>query len=134
VFKRFDEPLRSVKYRFANTRATGGTPMADGMQFGLDGLNERPEGHRVLFVVTDGQPNGGHKEIMARQIRLAKEAGIHVIGVGLGSGARYVQNVFPDSVWTSIISDMPKALIAKLNELLDLRGSNRGKRMASVSR
>ncbi len=130
IFKTFDEPLRSVKWRFANTRATGGTPMADGVQFALDALSGRPEGHRVMFVITDGQPNGGHKEIIRRQIRLAKAAGIHIIGVGLGYGAEYVQHVFPDSVWTSKISDMPKALIAKLNELVDRRATKRGSRVA----
>jgi hypothetical protein len=129
IFKAFDEPLRSVKWRFANTRATGGTPMADGVQFALDALSARNEGHRVMFVITDGQPNGGHAEIIRRQVRLAKDAGIHIIGVGLGYGAEYVQNVFPDSVWTANIRDMPKALIAKLNELVDVRASKRGKRV-----
>jgi len=132
VFKTFDEPLRSVKWRFANTRATGGTPMGDGVQFGLDALSGRPEGHRILFVITDGQPNGGHAAIIKRQVRLAKQAGIHVIGVGLGYGAEYVKDVFPDSVYTEKISDMPKALIAKLNELVDVKASKRGTRMKST--
>ncbi len=132
VFKTFDEPLRSVKWRFANTRATGGTPMGDGVQFGLDALSGRPEGHRILFVITDGQPSGGHAQIIKRQVRLAKQAGIHVIGVGLGYGAQYVQDVFPDSVYTERISDMPKALIAKLNELVDVKATKRGTRMKST--
>jgi nitric oxide reductase activation protein len=121
IFKWFDEPFRTVKWRFANTRATGGTPMADGVQFGLDALARREETHKVLFIVTDGQPNGGHMPIIKRQCRLAKAAGIHVIGVGLGSGAMYVQKVFPDSVWTATMAEMPKALIAKLNALVDQR-------------
>jgi len=132
IFKTFDEPLRSVKWRFANTRAVGGTPMADGVQFALDSLSGRPEGHRILFVITDGQPDGGHAQIIKRQVRLAKNAGIHVIGVGLGYGAEYVKVVFPDSVWTRNISDMPKALIEKLNELVDVRAAGRGKKMAKV--
>lgn len=130
VFKAFHEPLRAVRWRFANTRATGGTPMADGVQFGLDALSSRKEGHRLLFVVTDGQPNGGHLPIIRRQLRLAKEAGIHVVGVGIGHGAKYVQKVFPDSVWTDKISDMPQALIAKLNQIIDTRASKRGVRYA----
>lgn len=130
VFKAFHEPLRAVKWRFANTRATGGTPMADGVQFGLQALSVRPEGHRILFIVTDGQPNGGHMPIMRRQIRLAKEAGIHIVGVGIGHGARYVQGVFPDSVWSPNVADLPAALIAKLNSLVDKRASKRGVKYA----
>jgi len=130
VFKGFNEPLRAVRWRFANTRATGGTPMADGVQFGLQGLSKRTEGHRILFIVTDGQPNGGHMPIIRRQVRLAKEAGIHVIGVGIGYGASYVQNVFPDSVWTPQVADMPAALIAKLNQIIDKTGSKRGAKFA----
>lgn len=130
VFKAFHEPLRTVKWRFANTRATGGTPMADGVQFGLQALNHRTEGHRILFVVTDGQPNGGHMPIIRRQLRLAKEAGIHVVGVGIGSGAQYVKQVFPDSVWSNQVSELPAALIAKLNQIIDKQVTKRGARMA----
>jgi hypothetical protein len=85
-----------------------------------------------MFVVTDGVPNRGHQPIMNRQFRLAKEAGIHIIGVGLGKDARYVQDVFPDSVWTENISEMPKALILKLNELIDIRALKRGRRVSST--
>jgi hypothetical protein len=130
VFKAFHEPLRAIKWRFANTQAVGGTPMADGVQFGLKALCTRTETHRVLFIVTDGQPNPGHLPIMRRQIRLAKEAGIHVVGVGVGQEARYVQKVFPDSVWTAKVSDMPVALISKLNEIIDSRVSPRGRAYA----
>lgn len=118
VFKTFGERFAAVKWRFANTRASGGTPMSDGMQFALDALSPRKEGHRIMFVITDGQPNGDHVPIMERQFRLAKEVGIHIIGVGLGHDSRYVQTTFPDHVWTANVADMPKALIAKLNDLL----------------
>lgn len=129
VFKGFDEPLRACMWRFANTIATGGTPMADGIQFGLDSLNRRSEGHRILFVVTDGEPNYSHRPIIARQIRLAKEAGIHIVGVGLGHGAQGVTTLFDDHVWTDKIEDMPKALIAKINQIVDTRVSKRGRKM-----
>ena len=129
VFKAFGERFSTVKWRFANTRATGGTPMSDGMQYGLDSLNNRKEGHRILFVITDGCPNYGHEEVMARQTRLAKEAGIHVIGVGLGRGAEYVKHVFPDHVWAASLSDIPRLLVKKLNKIMDFRASKRGRTM-----
>lgn len=132
VFKTFDERFAAVKWRFANTRATGGTPMADGVQFGLDSLSARKEAHRFLFVVTDGAPNLGHEEVIRRQIRIAGEAGIHVVGVGIGQHSAFVQHLFPDHVWSSGVKDLPKALIKKLNSLVDLRAPQRGRRVRST--
>lgn len=129
VFKAFHEKFSVVRWRFANTQATGGTPMADGVQFALEQLSERPEAHRILFVVTDGHPNHGHKEVMNRQIRVAKEAGIRVIAVGMGHSARYVQSTFPDSVWSSNIQEIPKMLVRKLNQIMDFRGTRRGRKI-----
>jgi hypothetical protein len=133
IFKTFDERFSSVRHRFACTRAEGSTPMADGIQFGLDALNNRPEAHRVLFVITDGCPDGGHGPVIQRQIRLANEAGINVIGVGLGYGSSYVKDLFPDHVYTDRLDEMPKALVAKLNEILDLRAAKRGRRMKKTA-
>lgn len=130
VFKTFGESFRSVKWRFANTRAEGSTPMSDGVQFALDALDTRKEGHRVLFIITDGDPDPGHEPVIKRQIRLAKEAGIHVIGVGVGGGAGNVRNLYPDHVFSHTVSEIPKLLIRKLNELVDVSmASKRGRRM-----
>lgn len=122
VFKSFQERLAPTKWRFANTRAVGGTPMADGVQFGVACLQGRSEAHRVLFVITDGQPNTGHLPVMNHLIRRATQAGILVIGVGIGAGSSDVMHVFPDHVWAEDIKKMPKHLVAKLNEVLDFRG------------
>lgn len=126
IFKTFDERFRQVRWRFANTQADGGTPMADGVQFALNALSHRTEAHRFMFVVTDGCPNYGHLQVMNHQIRLAKEAGIYVIGVGIGGGAAYVKNVFPDHVWSNNMSEFPRLLAAKLNEFVDVQATKRG--------
>lgn len=132
VFKAWHESFPAVRYRFANTRAIGGTPMSDGVQFALDNLSPRQEAHRFLFVITDGEPNPGHEAVLRRQFRLAKESGIHVIGVGVGSGASSVKTLFPDHVYSTVISEIPTLLIAKLNELVDIHAAKRGRRMAST--
>lgn len=132
MFKDYDERFASVKGRFACTRATGGTPMANGIQFALNGLNNRKEGHRVLFVITDGEPSYGHAPVVKRQIRLAKEAGIHVIGVGIGRGARYVPKLFPDHVYSEDLKGLPQQLVAKVNGIVDRAARNRGRRMAAA--
>ena len=126
VFKLFDERFAAVKGRFVKTRADGGTPMANGMQFALDSLSARKEGHRFLFVITDGAPDGNHTPVINRQIRLAKQSGIHVVGVGLGYGSQYVKNLFPDHVYSDDFAKMPKLLVDKLNELIDTTASKRG--------
>jgi hypothetical protein len=128
VFKRWDERLDGVKWRFVKSRSEGGTPMADGVQYGLTALNERSEGHRILIVLTDGHPDYPHERVIRRQLRLAKEAGIHVIGVGVGGDAKYVANLFPDSAWAQEIREMPPVLLAKLHEVCDFSGRRRGRR------
>lgn len=133
VFKTFTERFSAVKWRFANTRGVGGTPMSDGIQFGLDVLNERTEAHRLLFIVTDGDPNGGHEPVIRRQVRLAKDAGIVVLGVGIGNDCKRVMTLFPDHAWAPSVEDLPKEIVRKLTEVLDFRGLKRGKRMAKSS-
>jgi len=129
IFKMWHERFNAVRYRFANTRATGSTPMSDGIQFALDALSLRDEAHRFLFVVTDGCPDGGHEAVIKRQIRLGKQAGVHVVGVGMGSGAQYVKTLFADYVYSDTLSGIPKELVRKLNELVDIRGGKRGRRV-----
>jgi len=129
VFKAWHERFKTVQWRFANTLATGSTPMSDGIEYALQGLSLRDEAHRFMFVITDGCPDGGHEPIIKRQIRKAREAGIHIIGVGVGQGAQYVKDLFDDYVFSVTVSEIPKMLVAKLNELADIRGGRRGKRV-----
>jgi cobalamin biosynthesis protein CobT len=121
IFKGWNEKFHSIRWRFANTRAMGGTPMADGIQYALMALKARPETHRFIFVVTDGMPDYEHDLVIKRQIRQAKAAGIYLIGVGIGYNATYVQTLFSDSVWSKTITEFPKLLMAKLNDLVDKR-------------
>lgn len=129
IFKSFEERFVTIQWRFANTRGVGGTPMSDGVQFGLDHLNHRKEAHRILFVVTDGDPDTGHEPVIRRQHRIAKEAGINVIGVGVGVKSQRVMRLFPDHVWDEHISNLPTRLVKKLNEVLDFRGIKRYHKM-----
>jgi hypothetical protein len=129
IFKNWDERFSNVKWRYAHTQASGGTPMADGIQFGLMALNTRMEAHRILAVITDGAPNSPHEKVIAGQIRRAREKGIHVIGIGIGIEASYVKGLFHDYVHVKQVADLPHALISKLNEVCDFGGKFRGKRI-----
>lgn len=118
IIKAFEEPYRVAEKRFGELRATGGTPLADGIQFAMDNLEYRDEDNKIIFVVTDGWPNHGHVEVINRQIRLCQERGWHIIGVGVGYDARYVLNLFPDAVQADTVSEIPALLVRKLSELM----------------
>jgi hypothetical protein len=129
VFKSWSEAFKTAAPRLREIRATGGTPMADGVEFALRELSSRPEGHRILFVLTDGQPDGSHGRVLKTQLQRAAEAGVLVVGVGLGYGSEYVQHTFPDSVYAKDLAALPALLVRKLEELVRSRatGAKRGR-------
>lgn len=126
VFKLFGEKFGNVMWRFSRTTADGGTPMSDGIQIALEALSERPEAHRVVFVVTDGEP--ADTSVVRWQIRKARESGILIVGVGIGNGSKSVRKLFDDHVWVEEPHTLSHALAQKLNQLLDFRGLGRGRR------
>ena len=130
VIKDWEEPFRAAEARFSKLQATGGTPLADGVEFALRGLQQREEDNRVMFVITDGEPDYNHRPVINRQIRLAREQGIHIIGVGIGYGAEYVEKLFDDSVWAERVSDLPKLLVKKLSAVMSGHRSGRSRRVA----
>ena len=89
--------------------------------------------HKILqaferLIVRDGLSSVGIN-------KLAREAGVHVIGVGIGSDAKYVAKTFDDHVHVEKVAEMPGALIRKLNEIVDTRRikvSGRNRRIATA--
>jgi len=129
VFKSWGETFKASAPRLREIKASGGTPMADGIEFALRELSARPEGHRILFVLTDGEPDGEHARVIPTQLQRAAEAGVLVIGVGLGSGSEGVKTRFPDHVYARDLDALPAALVRKLEELVRSRhaGAKRGR-------
>ena len=133
VFKSFDERFKSTTKRLGSLRCSGGTPMADGIEYGLRALSTRREGYRVMFVLTDGVPDGGHAEVMRSQFRRAAEAGIVIVGVGLGRDSAYVTKVFEHHVHANNLADIPRPLVAKLHELVTGQlGNRRGRKVRAA--
>ena len=125
VFKSWEEPVRNCLGRFTKVKAVGGTPMSDGIQFALQALSERKERHRILLVITDGAPDYGHDTVIRRQQRLAREAGISIIGVGIDAGCEGVKVLYDKHVAVKNVSKLPEKLLAIINELVFPRGPTR---------
>jgi hypothetical protein len=128
IFKAYDERFSGVRWRFANTTATGYTPMSDGVQFALNSLQYRPETHKFVYLITDGLPDSGHLPVIKKQLRQCRELGICLIGVGVGKGAEYICGLIPNDsvagtghVYDEELSNIPPKLIKKTNDLLNER-------------
>lgn len=125
--KDWHEPFSKVKGRFGALEATGGTPTAEGLYYAIKAIEKRPEGRRLIFVVTDGEADD--PQTVRWLTRRAKEAGIYVIGVGVTEGARNVTRLFEDHVYVPRTSELPKVLVKTLTGAMDKRSLNkRGQR------
>ena len=117
VFKDWHESLAAVLPRFARVQATGTTPLSDGIQYAMQELNTRPERHRVVMVITDGEPNC--ENVVRRQVRLAQEAGVQIIGVGIDQGGcAAVPALFPTHVLAPDVEGLPTMLLGVLTSIV----------------
>jgi cobaltochelatase CobT len=84
VAKEFDQRIGQVKSNF-EVGATGGTPTGRALQLALQRLAIRAESKKMLFVITDGNPNYNEFDLLERTLHEAKVLGVHVCCFGIGS-------------------------------------------------
>ena len=99
--------------------------MSDGIQFALQGLSERKERHRILFVITDGDPDGDHAPVIRRQIRLAREAGITIVGIGIDYGCHSVSKRFDKFIAVEDVKALPAELLTVISGVVFPAASKR---------
>ena len=120
VFKDWHEPMRNkrVVARFAAYKADGSTPLSDGVAFALESISQRPERHRCIVVLTDGCPNNSNT--MRYLVRKAKEAGIAVIGVGIGYDMeKDLKALYPDNyVAVEKLDELASALVERIESVV----------------
>ena len=82
--------VRTQLHSIAPNIAGQGTAMGDAIGLGVKKLRERPEGSRVLILVTDGDSTSGL--IPPREAaRLAAHEGVRIYTIGVGSTQKNVQ-------------------------------------------
>jgi hypothetical protein len=123
VFKDWDEPMTKALGRFGKVQACGSTPLSDGIQYALQSLSHRKEVYRVIYVITDGWPD--NQDVVRRQIRIAAEQGVTVVGVGISSGCGAVKGLFPVHVAVPDLEELPRELLRVLDSIMFPRSSKR---------
>ena len=105
---KYDETFREQMLAQVQRANHGGTNDSDAMAVALDMLSQRSsDNEKIVVVITDGQ---GKEAALREQIALAEKAGVKVIGVGIGDGMSYVNQVYPESVTVSRINELPYEL------------------------
>lgn len=118
LYKGWQESWPVVHSRMLGLQADESTPLADGIEMGLRELLARREKYRVLFAVTDGEPDPDHAPVIRSQQRRAAAAGILLVGVGLGTDSKSVMEMFPDHAYADNIDELPRELLLRLEKLV----------------
>ncbi|HXE71534.1 MAG TPA: vWA domain-containing protein, partial [Candidatus Nitrosotenuis sp.] len=106
---KYTQESRTAMLNALESSPGGGTNDSDAVELAIDMIKRKgdPDKQKIIIVITDGE---GKEEELKRQIALAKEARIHVIGVGVGPGMEHVQEVYPEGLVVDRISKLPMEL------------------------
>lgn len=105
---KFDENFRNNEFAQIMSSPAGGTNDADAVKIALEMLRSQDaDKMKTIIVITDGE---GKKEEMKKLIAEAEEAGIKIIGVGIGAGTQTVEEVYPTHVKVDRIAQLPGKL------------------------
>jgi hypothetical protein len=94
-------------------------------------LKKREETQKILFVISDGQPNpsGIHSDKSKTRFYtdnlkkvvddITKEGKVKIIGLGLGRDTEHVKNYYPNSVANISVQELAQVLGDKLREAIE---------------
>src|SRR5262249_56725246 len=113
VHKAFGEPLTPetkdrVIAELSAHIGKGDTHDADAVALALERIVKEDAERRLILVVTDGEGNGPSS--LADVLPRAAQAGVTVIGVGVGAGMGYVKQAYPRHVLVETIDRLPAEL------------------------
>lgn len=113
VLSQFGESFRKIASRFPAVGVQGCTPMAEAMLWGGYNLHATRNVRKILFVVTDGEPDDldGAKQV----IEMLGKSGIEVMGLGINT---VVGHLFKTSGMIGDLNDLAPAIFGMLQETL----------------
>ena len=93
LYQEIREKLEKIPYNVGGT-----TPTAEVTNKTKESLTKQNNENKFLITLTDGSPD--NREALMEKIKDIKKRGkIKQIGIGLGSGAEYVEDFYPASVY-----------------------------------
>jgi len=119
LYKDFDEPYVKARGRLGAIECTGYTPLGEAYGHGLERLIRRKEERRVLWILSDGEPqmdlaDNSHSEyeLMRRNHAKCRRYGIETIGTYVGWKGRIKLKSYVDRFsGIDSISQMPQAML-----------------------
>jgi nitric oxide reductase activation protein len=114
TLKSWGERTATTLDRMASVTAEGGTPMAEALEESGPDLLCQSTDRKILVVITDGDPFGG-PAASAKIVRRLQQAGVEVVGVGIGRHCKDLAAIFPDNVKIANVGQLTEAL-AKIFE------------------
>jgi cobalamin biosynthesis protein CobT len=106
--KGFDEKVQSCTKHF-QVQPQGATPTGPSMMAALRSIALRPEPKKIMFVLTDGDPDDS--DSVRDALEAAKHLGVQVVAFGIGNDASQVRGFEDGSfVWVEDISSLHLAV------------------------
>ncbi len=91
-----------------------GTAIGDAIGLSVKRLQDRPENHRVVILLTDGANNAGELE-PARAADLARRAGVKIYTIGIGAEVQETWGLFGKRI-TNPSADLDEASLTDIAE------------------
>jgi cobalamin biosynthesis protein CobT len=118
-FKNFLEPYQKARAKLGAIRSSGMTPLGDAYGKSLEHIISRQEPRRIIFVITDGEPEFTHGKnhsdyLLMKKVHLtAKKYGIQTLGLGIGN-CEFLNSYFDKAINITNIENLPKNLLEAL--------------------
>jgi hypothetical protein len=111
------ERFSAVSRRFESINGRGcSTPMANGILWSMEQCARSNNPRKIIIVLTDGKPNGGHRQFVKDMIAKCSTYGVEVWGIGIKEDS--VKNYFDDYLIINEIEQLPQVLLNKLTNCI----------------